>query len=61
MVARIRKASDWSHKEIVDVISMEDLYDLMEEYGHAVIVRKASVYDNPDVDIVITIYDDYVE
>ena len=58
----IKKASDFNYKEI-KTISSANFYkmikDLQNKYNCALIVDFVTYYD--EVDVKITIYDDYVE
>ena len=66
MKAYLRMASDWQFGEDIEVNTLEDLFQIMEDYAetdtdgskllHSLIVEKR---DNGTLDI--TIYDDYVE
>ena len=57
----ITKVSDWNYGEI-KTVSSTDFYkmikDLQNKYGHELIVNFDTDYE---VDVEITIYDDYIE
>lgn len=61
MKAILEKASDWEFKEKVDVDTIEECLD---RYGR-VVIGPASDWDKgegfEDCEIVVTIYDDYLE
>lgn len=58
MKIRITKASDWNYVEIVTMNSMKELSNLIKKFGK-VIVEEDNLYE--EYDLLITIYDDWVE
>lgn len=62
MKAKLKKASDWHFEKKIEVNSIADCLELYKR----VIIDKADDWDRKDegfedIDIIITIYDDYVE
>ena len=57
MKIRITKASDLKYEEIITMNSMKELSNFIKEFGE-IIVRED---DYNEYDLLITIYDDYVE
>ena len=53
----VTKASDMSYEEIITMNSMKELSNFIKEFGE-IIVRED---DYNEYDLLITIYDDYVE
>lgn len=53
----VTKASDVNYEEIITMNSMKELSNFIKEFGE-VIVRED---DYNEYDLLITIYDDYVE
>lgn len=58
MKIRITKASDWKYEEIITMNSMKELSNFIKEFGE-IIVSEDDTYN--EYDLLITIYDDYVE
>ena len=57
----IKKASDDDFEEIRKNIKAEDILNLINEFKHNIIIRKAIPHYEPNVDYTIVIYDDYLE
>lgn len=61
MIAKLGKASDWDFEKKVEVETIEDCLKFHDQ----VIIAKAKQWDKDDgfedIDIVITIYDSWVE
>ena len=53
----VTKASDMNYEEIITMNSMKELSNFIKEFGE-IIVRED---DYNECDLLITIYDDYVE
>lgn len=53
----VTKASDMNYEEIITMNSMKELSNFIKEFGE-IIVRED---DYNEYDLLITIYDDYVE
>ena len=58
MKIRITKASDFNYEEIITMNSMKELSNFIKEFGE-IIVGEDDIYN--EYDLLITIYDDYVE
>ena len=58
MKIRITKASDLKYEEIITMNSMKELSNFIKEFGE-IIVSEDDTYN--EYDLLITIYDDYVE
>lgn len=58
MKIRVTKASDWNYEEIITMNSMKELSNFIKEFGE-IIVSEDDTYN--EYDLLITIYDDYVE
>lgn len=58
MKIRITKASDMNYEEIITMNSMKELSNFIKEFGE-IIVSEDDTYN--EYDLLITIYDDYVE
>ena len=62
MLAKINRASDWECEEQKEVFTLEELKKISKENGnHSLIIKFPSENDRHDCDVMITIYDDYVE
>ena len=48
-------------EEVRKVIKAEDILNLINEFKHKIIIRKAISHYEPSVDYTIIIYDDYLE
>ena len=58
MKIRITKASDLKYEKIITMNSMKELSNFIKEFGE-IIVSEDDTYN--EYDLLITIYDDYVE
>lgn len=58
MKIRVTKASDYRYVEIITMNSMKELSDFIKKFGK-VIVEEDYLYN--EYDLMLTIYDDWVE
>jgi phage pi2 protein 07 len=69
----IRKASDYSNKEIRENQTAQDILKIIEEFNESIVIDKGGVYyseerdenghfsKDENFDYTIVIYDDYIE
>ena len=59
MKALLRKASDYRYEREVELNELEDLIDLIGEYGYGIVVGYTT--EGETLKLTLTIYDDYLE
>lgn len=59
MKALLRKASDYRYEREIELNELEDLIDLIGEYGCGIVVGYTT--EGETLKLTLTIYDDYLE
>lgn len=59
MKALLRKASDYRYEREIELNELEDLIDLIGEYGYEIVV--GYTVEGETLKLTLTIYDDYLE
>lgn len=59
MKALLRKASDYKYEREIELNELEDLLDLIGEYGYGIVVGYTA--EGETLKLTLTIYDDYLE
>lgn len=59
MKALLRKASDYRYEREIELNELEDLMDLIGEYGYEIVV--GYITEGETLKLTLTIYDDYLE
>lgn len=61
MKIELTKVSDWKWAEKREIASLDDLVAIMREFDESIIVRLAFGSETESADLMVKIYDDYVE